>query len=166
MQRGFAGNAGGRSPYTGSWRYRRPYISPYRARFPFAFPGYGWVAPYFLGYPDDTDYDDSSTAAGNGSEGYAMEPPDEEQQAPPGPYQPSSDLARPAPAPANEEAVTLIFKDGRPPEQIHNYILTRTTLYVGDRQRRAIPTNQIDLNATAKVNQDAGVDFQLPNATR
>jgi hypothetical protein len=75
-------------------------------------------------------------------------------------------MARPAPDPASEEAVTLIFKDGRPPEQIHNYVLTRTTLYVGDQHRRAIPTDQLDLVATAKVNQDAGVEFQLPNASR
>jgi hypothetical protein len=60
------------------------------------------------------------------------------------------------------EAVTLVFKDGRPPEQIHNYILTRTTLFVRDQHARKIPTDQLDLAATAKVNQDAGVDFQLP----
>jgi hypothetical protein len=73
-------------------------------------------------------------------------------------------MARPAPAPASEEAVTLIFKDGRPPEQIHNYLLTRSTLYVGDQLRRAIPTDQLDLVATAKANQEAGVDFQLPES--
>lgn len=95
-----------------------------------------------------------------------MEPPNEEQQAPLGPYQPSPDMARPAPVPAREEAVTLIFKDGRPAEHVHNYILTRTTLFVGDQRRRVIPTNELDLVATAKVNQEAGVDFQIPNATR
>jgi hypothetical protein len=72
-------------------------------------------------------------------------------------------MAGPAPVPASEEAVTLIFKDGRPPEQIHNYLLTRSTLYVGD-PHRAIPTDQLDLDATAKVNQAAGVDFQLPDS--
>lgn len=135
-------------------------------RLPYGFPGYAWVAPYFLGNPDDTDDDDSAPAPDNGSEGYAMEPPDEDEQPPLGPYQPSFGLSRPALAPAKEEAVTLIFKDGRPPEQIHNYILTRTTLFVGDQHRRAIPTDQLDLIATAKVNQDAGVDFQLPEALR
>ncbi len=75
-------------------------------------------------------------------------------------------MARPAPWPLSEDAVTLIFKDGRPPEQIHNYVLTRTTLFVGDQRRRAIPTDQLDLVATARVNQEAGVDFQLPEAPR
>ena len=58
--------------------------------------------------------------------------------------------------------MTLIFKDGRPTLQIHNYMLTRTTLYVQDQHLREIPVDQLDLVAMAKVNQDAGVDFQLP----
>jgi hypothetical protein len=66
----------------------------------------------------------------------------------------------------SEAAVTLIFKDGRPPEQIHNYILTRDTLYVGDRRSSEIPIDQLDLEATAKVNRDAGVDFRVPEGSR
>ena len=65
-----------------------------------------------------------------------------------------------------EAAVTLIFKDGRPPKQIHNYILTRDMLYVGDRYPSQIPVDQLDLEATAKVNRDAGVEFRLPAGTR
>jgi hypothetical protein len=65
-------------------------------------------------------------------------------------------------APSTEDGVTLVFKDGRPPEQIHNYVLTPTTIYVGDQRRRDIPIDQLDLEATAKANRDAGVDFQLP----
>ncbi len=66
--------------------------------------------------------------------------------------------------PQNEDAVTLVFRDGRPSEQIHNYALTRTTLYVLDEHRRDISVDELDLDATAKVNRDAGVDFQLPIA--
>ena len=61
-----------------------------------------------------------------------------------------------------EEAVTLIFKDGRPPEQIRNYALTRTALYVPGRHMREIPLEQLDLPATERVNHDAGITFQLP----
>jgi hypothetical protein len=57
--------------------------------------------------------------------------------------------------------VTLVYKDGRT-EQIHNYMLTRTTLYVQDQQRREIAIADLDLDATAKVNRDAGGDFQIP----
>jgi hypothetical protein len=66
----------------------------------------------------------------------------------------------------NEEAVTLIFKDGRPPQQIRNYAMTRTMLYVRDEHHRDIPLDQLDFEATQKANRDAGVDFQLPETSR
>jgi hypothetical protein len=81
-----------------------------------------------------------------------------------------SEVYRPAyapqPPPADEEAVTLIFKDGRPSEHIHNYILTAKTLYVQDEHRRVIPVEQLDLAATEKANLDAGVEFRLPSPAR
>jgi len=103
------------------------------------------------------------------------------QQAPQQPYpQPPSQAYAPQPsyrapyqspqsAPASgpqvdDSAVTLVFKDGRPNEQIHNYMLTRTTLYVSDHRLREIPVDQLDLAATKKANQDAGIDFELPAA--
>jgi hypothetical protein len=77
---------------------------------------------------------------------------------------PSSDQSHPSPASDSEEAVTLVFKDGRPAEKIQNYILTRTTIYVLDQRHRVIPTDLLDLAATANVNHGAGIDFQLPGA--
>ncbi len=65
-----------------------------------------------------------------------------------------------------EGAVTLVFKDGRPTEEIHNYMLTRKTLYVQGQRLREIPVDQLDLAATEKVNQEAGVDFRLPGTSR
>lgn len=59
-------------------------------------------------------------------------------------------------------AVTLVFKDGRAPETIHNYALTRTTLYVTDAKPQEIPVADLDLAATEKANRDAGVKFSLP----
>jgi hypothetical protein len=141
-------------------------VPAYRTRIPYIVPSYGWVSPYYLGYPDDLGYDDSMAAQGNAPDESSAEPPNQDQPGPLAPYQSDYAMTSPAPGPSIEEAVTLIFKDGRPPEHIHNYLLTRTTLFVGDQGRRAIPTDQLDLVATAKVNQDAGVDFQLPNSTR
>ncbi|WP_158789261.1 hypothetical protein [Granulicella sp. L46] len=62
----------------------------------------------------------------------------------------------------DNDAVTLIFKDGRAPEKIYNYAMTRTTLYVTDAKRQEIPIAALDLAATEKVNHAAGVRFQLP----
>jgi hypothetical protein len=62
--------------------------------------------------------------------------------------------------------VTLVFNDGRPPVTIHDYLLTRGTLYVMDRHRSEIPVAELDLPATAKVNREAGIDFKLPGTSR
>jgi len=83
----------------------------------------------------------------------------------PSQYQPPQQRAarRVAATPLPEEdAVTIIFKDGRTPLQIHNYMLTTTMLYVRDQGHRDIPLNDIDIAATQKANQIAGVDFKLP----
>lgn len=155
-------------PYSGSWRYRRPYVSPYGG---IAYGLSGWIPPYYLAYPDDGGEDESASAADSIPEGYDQQA--DEQGPPPwpsthdqGPVAPAYANARPAPAAENEAAVTLIFRDGRPAEQIHNYILTRDTLFIGDRHPTQIPVDQLDLDATVKVNRDAGVDFRLPAGSR
>jgi hypothetical protein len=125
-----------------------------------------WIDPGYLGYPDS--YFDSD--AGDDQPYYPQQPeygaaPEAEPdgQMPPPPYvaqgPPQQAVAAPLPS---EDAVTILFKDGRAPLQIHNYALTRTTLYVRDQRHRDIPLDELDLAATVKANHDAGVDFQLP----
>ena len=81
-------------------------------------------------------------------------------------YQPSP--AAQQPPPAAQATVTLIFKDGRPPQQIHNYILSATGITVWDQlpsvRPREIPIDQIDMDATEKINRQSGVDFYLPKS--
>jgi hypothetical protein len=125
---------------------------------------YVWFGSDYLGYPDDGDTGNGTEAAADNGGGYDAQPPEPDQEAVYPPYPPS--MPGPPPALDSEQAVTLVFKDGRPTEQIRNYVLTPTTLYVQDRQQRAIPVEQLDLLATAKINQDAGVSFQLPNTAR
>jgi hypothetical protein len=149
--------------YYGASRYRRPYPSRYGYGVPYL--GAGWIAPVYLnsgylGYPDTSTYDDSQ-APPNDVAGYDNPPPNQPQPAPPYP-----EPLHASPPLAEEDAVTLIFKDGRSPEQIHNYALTPTMLYVRDQRHRDIPLDQLDLDATQKVNHDAGVDFQLPKISR
>jgi hypothetical protein len=64
--------------------------------------------------------------------------------------------------PEDMEPVTLVFKDGRPNEQIWNYMVTRTNLYIHDGRTRVIPIDDIDIAATQKANQESGIDFQVP----
>jgi len=159
--------SGARPPYLGSSRYRRPYVSHYRPVFSYGVPL--WNAPYFLAYPDGGG-DNAATTDNSVPEGYDDQPDQPDDQEPPPwpgtPYAAPPVQSSPAPTSDSEDAVTIIFKDGRPPEQIRNYILTRDTLYVGDRYHRQIPVDQLDLPATVQVNRDLGADFHLPSASR
>jgi hypothetical protein len=132
--------------------------------------GAAWLAPgYFdlgdLGYPDTT-IDDDSQPAPDYPVGYDNPPASPEQPAPAPPYRAYTQPPPASPVLADEDAVTLIFKDGRPPEQIHNYAMTRTMLYVRDQHRRDIPLDQLNLEATQKVNRATGVDFQVPDISK
>jgi hypothetical protein len=68
-------------------------------------------------------------------------------------------------APESEQAITLIFKDGRAPENIHNYLMNSRTLTDLDQQHyEQIPLNQIDIAATAQANRSRGLNFEIPVA--
>jgi hypothetical protein len=155
--------------------FRRPYISGWRTLYPY---GYGpAIWPGYPGFLDYDDYDDDSSAGyndqnggylnpdynsyDNGDGGYDMPPP---QQWPSlGPYAPSS--GHETTSMGTDRGVTLIFKDGRAPEQVHNYVLTQTYIFVGDARGNTISLDKLDIPATEKANQDAGVDFRLPQSS-
>ena len=126
--------------------------------------------PGYLGVPYDGTYDDStyvSPAAMNypAEDDYAQQAQQSEATQN-NDYPPAYAPPPPSPEPEAESSVTLVFKDGRPVEQIHNYILTRTMLYVRDEPHRDIPVDQLDLDATEKMNHDADVNFKLPTGAR
>ncbi len=139
---------------------------------------YGFVSyvPYPFLYSSfydnlgDSGYDEArpvpyaSPASDSTAYGYTLpqeQPPyGSEPQAPAAGVQPT---ARPEPAAVT--VTTLIFKDGRAPEAIGNYIATRSTVTVIDGQRQHdIPVADLDIPATMKANRDAGTGFQLPAA--
>lgn len=149
--------------------------------FPYPFiygPGYwAYDSPYdsFLDEPyDDPVYNNLSNSglapgppAPDADSGYAgpsqpydTAPPPQYQSAPPAPASPEMQYV-----PGSVDAVTLIFKDGRPPEQIRNYLATRTTITVVEgHHRRDIPVSALDLPATIKANRETGADFELPTS--
>jgi hypothetical protein len=147
--------------------------------------GYGnYLVPNFVGYPfgfdpgfytDDYDQSEPNSApqpetnAEEGPENYAEEPPPspplEEAQG-------AGDIYRPPYAgsvstqPARPQPVTvLVFKDGRTNQEVHNYVLTGTTLYDLDGDtRKEFPLSEINVPATVEANRAVGVDFTLPQA--
>ena len=188
---GWRRDRGGRDGYGDRYGHRRPYqslwwpTSSYYA-YPWIWPSYPTILDcdnpdddlgcgYGYGGYADNGYgnDGYGSGAGNGAydngdygylgadPGYGDPSLGPWPSAPPQ-SQPMQPSAGPSPEASSEEPVTLIFKDGRPAEQIHNYVLTPTTIYVGDGRRREIPLDQVDIPATEKANREAGVDFHLP----
>ncbi len=163
---------GGTQPPNGG-RNRYPYPGGGYSRAVYAVPG--WLGSgfygYGYGYPDDAAYagDQQSAEAAPQDAGNQEMPPDSgypSQYPPQQGYAPRPDYQPQAPAQADvhdQPAVTLLFKDGRPPQQVQNYAVTRDTLYVLDgARRREIPIDQLDVPGTEKTNRDAGLDFSVP----
>jgi hypothetical protein len=165
--------SGGNRDHDGYHRHRYGFAywnTPYAI--PFLYPYNGWLDS---GYYDDNNgsYDNYVTSQPYQGADFAQDdsndgppyPQDDDQlyqnAYPSQPNYPRPDYASPS-APPSQASVTLVFKDGRPSEQIHNYMLSRNTLTVLDQGRHDIPVDQLDLPATEKANRETGVDFHLP----
>lgn len=71
------------------------------------------------------------------------------------------------PAPSTEELLTVMFKDGRAPVRMQNYMVSAKVLTDLDARHYAqIPLDQVDVAATQRVNSAAGVGFVIPGAPR
>jgi hypothetical protein len=150
---------------------------------------YASLYPNWLGYPylidpgfydwgdDDYDANDQSGVATEGVAPY----PDEGYGAPDGPPQPeyadelppwngpieSPRVAAPSAPSAPDEPLTVIFKSGRAPVKMRNYMMVAGVLTDLDSSHyEQIPLNEIDVAATQRVNNAAGVVFQIPGASR
>jgi hypothetical protein len=143
-------------------------------------PWWGWGYPYLNGYWNSYDDYDAQPGSDYTASQYPQYDPnqyEDPQRAQPEPEQPSSSpWPYNQPAPANPQpataagseipATTLVFKDGRPNEQVRNYLMTAKTLTILDRNHRDIPVDQIDLAATEKVNRETGIEFAIPGGGR
>jgi hypothetical protein len=168
-----------RSGYGGRDRYRSPYRG-YGPGYGYGYPGYSWgVLPWELGYPDFYGYGDSSWVGQSDSggaqqdQGYndpgygpsygAGEDPGP-QDAYRAPYGDPSGSATAAPL-AGEPALTLVFNDGHQ-QAIHNYALTSNYILVlnddGSGRAQRIPLADLNVPATERAAQSAGLDFAPP----
>jgi hypothetical protein len=139
--------------------------------YPYAgyYPWYPYSSDYVSDYQnDDYQNDNQPTADAYASESY------------PGPYREDSGLQRDvqtlsgkidrlqADAEARnhpktqEPATALVFRDQHV-EEVHNYAISGGTLWVlNDSAAKKIPLAQLDIPATVKINDDRGVEFQVP----
>ena len=147
-------------------------------RYPAVYAGYPWLAfgygaplGYSVPYAGDGDATDGPSPmpqADEASIDYGAEPPSPQVAGDGAPsFRPPYQGAYQGPSQAApvhaQPATVLIFKDGRPPEKVHNYALTGSTLYALDGDlRREIPLALVNVPATVETNRAAGVDFSLP----
>lgn len=156
----------------GNWR-RRYWPGTYVWGVPWVGDYGGWLDSGFdSGFYDDGDgYDSGYNDVGPApDQSYTPYLPYNQGQPYDPSYDPGYDSGHPGqsysgqagPPPQNQQTVTLVFKDHRPNQQIHNYLLNGTTLSVWDQHPREIPVDQIDIPETQRLNSSAGVDFHLP----
>ena len=72
-----------------------------------------------------------------------------------------------ASAPPLEGPLTVVFKGGRAPETMQNYMVTSKALTDLDPNHyQQIPLDQIDIAATMRANRANGLEFQIPGASQ
>ena len=154
---------------------RRSFRNWYVSNYP-AWPGYGY--PYLIdpGFYDWSDSDNSAYTQSDTAPYYPAQYPDDGYSAPG--ETPQEDLpawnpqgqraaAAPATPSAPEQTLTVIFKSGRDPVKMQNYMLTAEVLTdLDSRHYEQIPIDQIDIVATRWANGDAGVRFEIPGPSR
>ncbi len=124
-------------------------------------------APQDRAYPDQRNSDEgyADRESTRSPEGSGNTPEPWPMRAPRAPYH-AQESSQPQPAPeppANRPALTLIFWDLRPNQEVHDYLVTPKTLYVFDGgRRREIPLVDVDVVATAQLNRENGVEFGVP----
>jgi hypothetical protein len=145
-----------------------------RSAFPRYGYGYGYIygAPYLLPY--DNGYEQPDDA-----EGYEQSEAPEAQESRSGPTifehngYPSAARTRevereePAPTETSSQSASLpptilVFRDGHQ-QEIESYAIAGAKLIVLGERPQKIQLSDLDIDATAKVNDDRGVDFKLPN---
>jgi len=118
-------------------------------------PGYGAEPPY----PANGDAPYSERQEGAQPEPNGIAPPQRQEYhfAAAAPSAPTSVASKP---------LTVIFKGGRAPEKMQNYMVNSSSLTNLDSEHfEKIPLNQIDVAATQQANRSSGIDFQVPVAS-
>jgi hypothetical protein len=135
-----------------------------------------YTVPYVMDYPDDQEPSDDDYRGGptifdrRGSGGASRDSfrDDDRGRSDERESQPATEqVAQPAPAPvADQPPTVLVFKDGHQIE-VQNYAVIGDQLYdLTPGHRRKVPLSELDLIATAKQNDDRGIDFELPVSAR
>jgi hypothetical protein len=142
--------------------YGRRGFYPYASYYPYSY--YGYEDPSFY----DTENEDQDSYASYQAPSYTAPPPEEsglrsDVQVLSGKIDRlQADVEARSRKPEQEPTTALVFRDQHV-EEVRNYAIAGGTLWVLNAQAaKKIPLTQLDLVATAKMNDDRGVDFQVP----
>jgi hypothetical protein len=136
-----------------------------------AYPYYGWYSPYYWDWSsssyDSQPNNDLQYQTMNEVNRLAGEVQElrEERETRSAPSQPAPQPQQPAKLQQQPEdlPVVLVFLDKRI-QEVKNYAVANEMLVVLDGNRRKkYPLADIDLAATMKLNDERGVDFEVPN---
>jgi hypothetical protein len=182
-----AGNSGFRPVYRPGGTYHYPGHGPGPAPRPPYRPIYhrhnifitsvvpSFVNPFFWGFPGwggwgfSDNSDDPPSNSNNGQQAPAQDNGSGDAPLMPSSFTQSQRMPYTSfsaqSTPAEQNPVTLIFRDGSAPKQVHNYMMTTKSLWVLDQTYQEIPLDQIDIAATVAKNRAAGIDFHVPDAS-
>jgi hypothetical protein len=123
------------------------------------YDGYG---SFFLPYNEASGYDQPDAETPNAPERrvYALQRPE-----PPVPKSQVIEIPRVAGAAAAKEPPPTIFVLANGERwETRRFVLTANLLTVNiDRQRRTVPLDKLDINATLSSNRDRGIDLRIPD---
>jgi len=112
---------------------------------------------------EDDQYKGGPTIFDRRGPGYVARPPAEDY-ADRQPAETAASTPESSPAPPQPQTV-LVFKDGHQLE-VENYAIVGSTLYdLTEGHRRRVSLSELDLVATAKQNDDRGIDFRVPSGS-
>jgi len=147
---------------------RRSFENWYVNNYP-AWLGYGY--PYLTdpGFNDSGDSDNSVYNESGAALNYPAPSSDYGAPTPTGAQNGlrAAEVPSPPSSPLPEQTLTVIFKNGRAPIEMHNYMMNTEVLTdLDSRHHEQISMDQIDVAATQRVNWAAGVGFEIPVVTR
>lgn len=139
--------------------HRHPHGGYYPGGYYYAVPYYGYYDEGYDDAPPADQYNGGPTVFDRRGSGQPALASSVESGAPVD--QSGEAAAAPSAEPAQPETV-LVFKDGHQLE-VENYAIVGNTLYdLTEGRKHKIALDDLDLTATAKLNENRGVDFQIP----
>jgi hypothetical protein len=168
----------GRSyPVNGPYRGHNGNGYRYRNGYGYGYSTGAYIAPYYYpAYDTSNGYD---TGSGGGPYIYSGPPTDQTLHIvvdmPTKRNVTEGDEDAPPPAIASQsnrendakpiDPTVLVFLDGHQ-QEVTNYAIVGQTVYVFDKRTQKIALTDLDVAATIKLNDDRGVDFQVPPHTK